>query len=224
MTTTPRPDAGPKHPVEAWLDEQEGYGFRMERLVEDLENGADIIPWLKSAYALALATPDPTSQAAIDDRLRPVSDMHVHEPPAALSVGEGARAMTISLNEREMAALKKVMASKELSGPAVFRNSFRLYQLVDLGLATVTHHNSGPNGTDTISGRDALSVAALPQGEDGPADQHEGWTGARCPSCKGTGELNNDPLGPCPKCGGTGDEWGVVPTPPTPRAMTEGET
>jgi hypothetical protein len=36
----------------------------MERLVEDLENGADIIPWLEAAAALA-ASPPP-SQAAID--------------------------------------------------------------------------------------------------------------------------------------------------------------
>lgn len=43
----PAPD-----PVTAWLDEAEGYGTRMERLVEDLENGADIIPWLEAAFAL----------------------------------------------------------------------------------------------------------------------------------------------------------------------------
>ncbi|MFN4288933.1 MAG: hypothetical protein ACK4E3_10615 [Brevundimonas sp.] len=58
--------------IRQWLDETEGYGTRMERLVEDLENGADIIPWLEAAAALA-ASPPP-SQAAIDvlaERQRP---------------------------------------------------------------------------------------------------------------------------------------------------------
>ena len=36
--------------------------------------------------ALSTATPDAASQSAIDDRLRPVSDDHVHEPPAAVSI------------------------------------------------------------------------------------------------------------------------------------------
>lgn len=36
-----------------------------------------------------------------------------------------------------------------------------------------------------------------------------GWTGARCPDCKGTGEAHDARLdrdGPCKACGGTGDE------------------
>jgi len=36
--------------------------------------------------SLATPEPDAASQAAVDDRLRPVSDDHVHEPPAALDV------------------------------------------------------------------------------------------------------------------------------------------
>jgi len=54
MTTTPRPDADP-------------FG---------LSQGTEAWP--------DHPTPDAASQSAIDDRLRPVSDDHVHEPPAAV--------------------------------------------------------------------------------------------------------------------------------------------
>ena len=61
--------------------------------------------------------------------------------------GEVVKTMCLTLTEAEMVALEGVMASKDLSAPAVFRNSFRLYQLVDRGLASIIHHDSGPNGT-----------------------------------------------------------------------------
>lgn len=42
--------------VAAWLEETDGDGdTRMARLVEDLEIGADIIPWLEAAFALGQA-------------------------------------------------------------------------------------------------------------------------------------------------------------------------
>jgi hypothetical protein len=36
-----------------WLSETDSYGLRMERLIGDLENEADILPWLVAAYNLA---------------------------------------------------------------------------------------------------------------------------------------------------------------------------
>lgn len=46
----------------------------------------------------------------------------------------------------------------------------------------------------------------------------EGWTGKKCPICKGTGERSTDPIGPCPDCGGTGDEYGPFASPPARKA------
>lgn len=36
----------------------------------------------------------------------------------------------------------------------------------------------------------------------------QGWTGRKCPSCKGTGEDKDNSGYSCPACGGTGDEYG----------------
>ena len=44
-----------------------------------------------------------------------------------------------------------------------------------------------------------------------------GWTGRRCPTCNGDGEiteLDGQPV-TCPACGGYGDEWGELPDEPT---------
>lgn len=38
--------------VDGWLDEQEGFGLRRERLLETLELGTDIMPWLYAAFEL----------------------------------------------------------------------------------------------------------------------------------------------------------------------------
>lgn len=40
-------------------------------------------------------------------------------------------------------------------------------------------------------------------------NQTEGWTGRKCPTCKGHGVLN-DEITRCNSCGGTGDEYGVL--------------
>lgn len=67
----------------------------------------------------------------------------------------------------------------------------------------------------------AAFYVAQRQAQPHPSQQAEGWTGAKCPTCKGSGERNSDPMGSCPDCGGTGDEWGVLA--PSQQAGTEGE-
>ena len=37
----------------------------------------------------------------------------------------------------------------------------------------------------------------------------DGWTGRKCPTCKGHGR-NEDETGSCPACAGTGDEYGEL--------------
>lgn len=64
-----------------------------------------------------------------------------------------------------------------------------------------------------------LLVYALEDLQPHPSQQAEGWTGSKCPTCKGSGERNSDPMGPCPDCGGTGDEWGILA--PSQQAGTE---
>ena len=76
------------------------------------------------------------------------------------TAGEPKRTMTLTLTDREMAALEEVMAAKDLSAPAVFRNSFRLYQMVEKGGATVTVHEAGPFGLPTKIGRQPDPFAA----------------------------------------------------------------
>lgn len=39
-----------------------------------------------------------------------------------------------------------------------------------------------------------------------------GWTGCKCPSCGGYGEVEDAKR--CIGCGGTGDEWGLMPSQP----------
>lgn len=39
-----------------------------------------------------------------------------------------------------------------------------------------------------------------------------GWTGAPCPTCRGTGE--DEEARACHDCAGTGDHWGRMPTQP----------
>lgn len=60
--------------------------------------------------------------------------------------GAVRRTMTINLSETEVAALEDLIAKKELDGPKIFRNSFRLYQAVEMGAASVTWPESGPLG------------------------------------------------------------------------------
>lgn len=73
----PKDPQGAQHPaaeasalVKAWLDEHEGYGVRMERLVETLEIGGDIIPWLTSACNLGLSALQAGGQAGGVEALR----------------------------------------------------------------------------------------------------------------------------------------------------------
>ena len=54
--------------------------------------------------------------------------------------------MTLTLTDKEMAALDALAAKKDLSPPNVFRGSFRLYQAVEMGMASVTWHETGPLG------------------------------------------------------------------------------
>lgn len=51
---------------------------------------------------------------------------------------------------------------------------------------------------------------------DRTSDVMEGWTGQKCPYCKGTGENLSNPMnsGACNKCGGTGDEYAALSTHP----------
>lgn len=43
-----------KELIAEWLDEPEGYAIRRERLLDDIANGNDIVPWLEAAAAVAI--------------------------------------------------------------------------------------------------------------------------------------------------------------------------
>jgi len=60
-------------------------------------------------------------------------------------------------------------------------------------------------------------LCAALSASEAKAGEPEGWTGKKCPHCKGTGENLSNPMnaGSCDQCGGTGDEYHhVAPTPP----------
>lgn len=59
---------------------------------------------------------------------------------------EARHTMTLSLSDAEMTALEELIAKKDLDGPKIFRDSFKLYQAVEHGAASVTWTESGPLG------------------------------------------------------------------------------
>ncbi|MFN4296744.1 MAG: hypothetical protein ACK4FB_07860 [Brevundimonas sp.] len=70
----------------------------------------------------------------------------VKKPEAPAGEGAPKRTMTIDLTDAEMAALEDLIAKKDLDGPKIFRDSFKVYQAVERGAASVTWHESGPLG------------------------------------------------------------------------------
>ena len=83
--------------------------------------------------------------------------------PASPARGDGTtKTMTVNLTDEEMAALEALSSKKDLSGPKIFRDSFRLYQAVEQGAASVTWHESGPLG---LPHTDPASPARTPMGE-----------------------------------------------------------
>lgn len=74
------------------------------------------------------------------------------------------KTMTLDLTDAEMAALDELAAKKDLAAPVIFRDSFRLYQAVEKGAASVTWHDSGPLGLPMTTDN-RPTVPALDEGE-----------------------------------------------------------
>lgn len=70
-------------------------------------------------------------------------DENIRAQPTAREV---RRTMTLNLSDAEMTALEELITKKDLDGPKIFRDSFKLYQAVEHGAASVTWTESGPLG------------------------------------------------------------------------------
>lgn len=79
--------------------------------------------------------------------------------------------------------------------------------MVDAALGTATFRNCSSDFVGSYWADPGRYRVASPAPE---AAREEGWTGRKCPTCKGSGQTNTDPIGPCVDCGGTGDEWAAL--------------
>lgn len=111
---------------------------------EDRDNGDDTFNISEAAGYTQTShdTSFDTSTTRITDKGRTYLAALRAQPPAR----EARHTMTLSLSDAEMTALEELIAKKDLDGPKIFRDSFKLYQAVEHGAASVTWTESGPLG------------------------------------------------------------------------------